>query len=124
MKIGAIAVIPYSHGFLGLQCAKGRGLILPGGTYEREKDSSYQDTAIRETVEEVGVIPHGLQYIWHGPDGGDYTTFAFLANWYSGEPRASNEGVPQVVQWDDLFKSDFGAYYLILYEIMERRCYR
>ena len=118
MKIGCIAMMHYQGGFLGLRCAKGRGLILPGGTYEPAKDTSYQATAVREAQEEVSVTPHDLRYVWSGPDGGDYITFTFEANWYSGEPQCSNEGVPQVVGWADLFESSFGAYYRILAEVM------
>jgi len=118
MKIGCIAMMPYKGGFLGLRCAKGRGLILPGGTYEPAKDPTYQATAIREAMEEVNVIPHDLRYVWHGPDGGDYMTFTFEATWFSGEPKTSDEGVPQVVHWADLFNSHFAAYYRILYEVM------
>lgn len=119
MKIGCIAMIHYQGGFLGLRCAKGRGLILPGGTYEPAKDRTYQATAIREAMEEVGVTPHDLRYVWHGPDGGEYTTFTFEASWHSGTPaKETNEGIPQVVHWADLFESRFEAYYRILYEVM------
>lgn len=121
LNIGALVLVPYQGAWLGMRCAKGRGLILPGGTYEPDKDPTYQATAIRECQEEVGVIPHDLRYIWHGPDGGAYITFAFLATWYSGQPQASNEGVPQAVEWRDLFASKFGAYYQILYEIIGNR---
>jgi 8-oxo-dGTP pyrophosphatase MutT (NUDIX family) len=121
IKVGAITLMPYKGGFLGMQCKKGRGLILPGGTYEPKKDATYKDTAIREAQEEVGVTPKNLRYLWCGPDGGGYMTFAFEAQSFEGEPKASNEGVPQVVHWSDLFESTFGAYYEILYEVMQQK---
>lgn len=117
MKINCIAMMHCQGGFVGLRSV-GRGLILPSGRYEPAKDLTYKDTAIRHAQDEVGVTPHNLRYVWHGPDGGDYTTFAFETNSWEGIPKCSNEGVPQVVDWDDLLDSDLGAYYSILYEIM------
>jgi len=121
MKIGVIAIIPYSYGFLGLQCDKGRGLTFPGGNFEREKDRTFQDTAIRECQEEIGVTPEALTYVWHGPDGYEHTTFAFIAGWHSGQARDSAEGRWQIVTWDGLLKSNFAAYYSVLREVMESR---
>lgn len=120
MKIGCLVVMEYGHGFLGINCAKGRGRILPGGTYEPLKDKTYQDTAIRECEEETGVTPQSLHYLWSGPDGGDYITFAFRADWWQGEPRGSAEGQPTIVTWEDLFESKFAAYYRILHEVMQQ----
>lgn len=112
-------MIPFDGAFLGMQCAKGRGLILPGGKFEWEKDKTYKDTAKRECREEVGVQPLDLKYVWHGPDGKDFITFAFYAETFLGTPKRSDEGVPQRVEWEDLLVSHFAAYYEILFEIMQ-----
>lgn len=123
MKIGAIAVMPYEMGFLGIKCAKGRGIILPGGTYEPNKDNFYHSTACREALEEVGVIVDQsmMRYICCLPDGGDYMTFAFWCPHYYNEPKPSSEGTPTLASWKNLIDSNFGAYYRVLYEIMEGR---
>lgn len=121
MKIGCLIMIPCGSAFLGIQCAKGRGKILPGGTYEPGKDKTYQDAAVRECQEEMGVTPTHPRYIWHGPDGGDCITFAFRSEYYSGEPIATPEGTPVIASWGDLFDSAFGAYYRILHEIVQSK---
>lgn len=123
MKIGAIAVIPAGDGkFWGLECPKGRGLILPGGKYEKS-DTSYAHTAAREAYEEIGALlnPYRLRYLWHGPDGGDFICFAFLANLVTfPDDGPELEATPQKVTWSQLSMSEFGPYYRILKEIYFR----
>jgi ADP-ribose pyrophosphatase YjhB (NUDIX family) len=122
IKVGCIAVVPVEGGFVGMECDKNRGLILPGGKWERDKDKSYHHAAARELLEETGLStdPEKLEYIWHGPDTGEYITFAFLAREVQGTIRESPEGMPRLVTWDDLLASHFGAYYRVLREVMAR----
>jgi len=99
------------------------GLILPGGTYDPKQDRTYHDTARRECQEETGITPYNLRYIWSGPDGGEYITFAFEADWCEGTPMETPEGTPQIVTWRDLCTSHFAAYYNVLHQVYERtRC--
>lgn len=125
MKIGAIALCPtwwHNHlYFHGIQCSKGRGLILPGGA--RERDETYKGTAVRELREELGLITteDELRYIWCGPDGDDYLTFAFLVNNCWGEPKDLGSGEPKLVTWTDLKYSYYGAYYQILEEVFKSK---
>lgn len=123
MKIGAFGLVHWldSDGFLGIECKKGRGLILPGGTYDPTIDRTYHDTARRELKEETGVEVHSsyIQYLWCGPDGGDYMTFAFycphVTQW---SPTETAEGKPCRVTWNDLFQSRFAAHYRVLFDVL------
>jgi 8-oxo-dGTP pyrophosphatase MutT (NUDIX family) len=123
IKIGCIAVIPYQDAFLGIQCKKGRGIILPGGRYEPEKDASYHATAVREAEEECGVLLSEafLKYITCQPDGGDFMTYAFYAELSAGTPRETAEGIPCVATWHNLIyqKSPFSPYYRVLKDVMK-----
>lgn len=124
MKIGCIAVIPMGYDrYLGIECAKGRGDILPGGKYEASIDLTFHDTAKREAKEEVGITCHNLEYLWHAPDGNsDFICFAFLATSFSGRiPLQTGEGKPKIVYRQALLESYFKAYYRILFEIIGNR---
>mgnify|MGYP003423951895 CR=1 FL=1 len=119
MKLGCIAVVPaIGGGFVGIECAKGRGLILPGGKVETT-DPSWNHTASRELVEETGLkIPHwDFKYLWQGPDGQNHIVMAYLASGrYKCPTKATAEGKPQVVWPCDLYKSTFAAYYRAMFE--------
>lgn len=123
MKIGAIAVMPYDGAFLGIQCKKGRGIILPGGTYDPAQDRSFHLTACREAFEECGAkinfptMPVTEIACW--PDGGDYMTFSFWCPQWDGPVWETNEGKPVRATWMDLIASKFGAYYLLLNQKMQ-----
>ena len=123
MKIGAIAVMPYDGAFLGIECKKGRGIILPGGTYDPAQDRTFHDTAIREAFEEcgarIGRSWPDIAEIGCWPDGGDYMTFSFFTPKWNGPVRETNEGKPIRAEWKDLLASKFGAYYLLLYQKMK-----
>jgi 8-oxo-dGTP pyrophosphatase MutT (NUDIX family) len=38
-------------------------ICFPGGKFDPKNDRSYQDTAVRETVEEIGIDPHSINVI-------------------------------------------------------------
>lgn len=119
--IGCVAVIPSIGGnFIGINCAKGRGLLLPGGGWEPNKDPTYHHAAAREAFEETGLIidPDRLRYLWHGPDGYDHTTFAFLCPELKVLPEIDlPEGKPCIVSPLDTYMSKFAAWYRCLFEI-------
>lgn len=124
-KIGAFAVVPVHSGvkvgLLGIECAKGRGLILPGGTYEPSIDASYHHTAKRELYEETEVtaVLEDMRYLMLAPDGGNYMTYAFLCPRVYGTPQITEEGKPTIATWDQLCDNKyFGSYYRVLRDII------
>lgn len=125
IKIGCVAIVPHESGkgFHGIRCGKGRGIILPGGRYEKDVDLTYHHTACRELFEEMGLVttPEDLEYLWHGPDGGDFITFAFLVKRYSGVPQETKEGIPVHADWNDLMVSHFAGWYACLKDVLDQR---
>ena len=128
-KIGCIVVCQATvmpDQYLGIKCAKGRGRILPGGKWDPEDNNeSYKDAAAREFSEELGIqiSTSFLKYIWHGPDGFGYTTFAFK---YTGplltlsDCVESTEGKPCLITEEQLYASQYNAYYRLLFEVMKK----
>ena len=119
--IGCVAIIPCTTGnFIGIKCSKGRGLILPGGGWESDKDPTYHHAAAREAFEETSIkIDHQrLKYLWHGPDGFGYQTIAFLHQGLCDLPSVKlPEGEPTIVTPQDTYASKFAAWYRILFEV-------
>jgi 8-oxo-dGTP pyrophosphatase MutT (NUDIX family) len=123
-KIGCIALVPWEGGgFVGINCAKGRGLILPGGKYD-VADGTYEATASRELHEETGVFcrPEGMKYLFQGPSiTDDYWVIAFLGDMGVGPLMESQEGKPQRVIKAQLMTSRFKAYYSLLFNALRDR---
>ena len=127
-KIGCVAVIPLANGkYLGLN-SDTRGFILPGGKYDPEDDNSFQDCAARECREETGVKVNAddVSYVWHGPDGYGYDVFAFLFTdadfkYLHDEEYLFCEGEPCEVTREQLFESKYGAYYRVMFEVLDSK---
>ena len=123
-KIGCVTVIPYvGGGFIGIDCAKGRGPILPGGKWEGPPET-FRSAAAREAFEEVGlrIFPEEMSFLWSGPDGFKFTTISFLAppcEDFDSKPLP--EGTPRIVHFNDLMKSKYEAYYDILFDVCRER---
>jgi len=122
MNIACIGIIPHVDRYIGIKCAKGRGHIMPGGKYDPSQDRTYHDCARREIWEETGITCNKMKYVWHAPDFGDYTTFAFLVTEYSGTVKQeTKEGQVCAIPVEILMQSSFAAYYKILFEILTIR---
>ncbi len=123
-KVGCIVVVPCPGGFIGLDCAKGRGKILPGGKWTPE-DRTYREAAAREFFEETGLTinPETLEYVWNGPDGFGYDTFAYLGKLVNvkGEPINSTEGRVEIVEEKDLRLSKYAAWYDTFFQVLTER---
>lgn len=88
---------------------------LTGIGGRQEVGESIEETAVRETVEEIGVIPQQLRrmatlnfYFPHKPKekGWDQKVCVFVTDSWQGEPSESEEMVPQWVKTADI---PFGA---------------
>lgn len=126
IKIGCVTLVPgWGDGivgkFLALDCAKGRGIILPGGKFEPKIDRTYRNAAARECREETGCEPTDLSYLWHGPDGGKFTTFAFTGKLFAPRPMVeTREGKPLWATRSQLLASDYAAFYDVMFEMYDR----
>lgn len=125
MRFGAFALVPSPNGFWGIKCSKGRGLIIPGGTFDRDLDATIVETAKRELREETGIEGQRPVYLWHGPDMQDrgdlppYITYTFLFNGLFAKPFPNDHfDAEEVIEvnWNDLSKSSFKGYYQCLYD--------
>lgn len=72
-----------------------------GGKIDSEKDKSVMDATIRETREEIGVVPQNLEKVallrFRFPYKEDWNqnVHVFLTNNWQGEPQESEEMKPQ-----------------------------
>ena len=116
-KIGCCAVVvhPTEPLIAGVICNKGRGLIIPGGKHEPDKDRTYRDTVIREVEEEVGITKMMRpQMFFSGLDRDGYFVYTFLCEAMSYEIQSSSEGE---AIWTEKLDSDlFAAYYDLMWE--------
>lgn len=125
VKIGCCAIVrdPTKQKILCIECSKGRGLILPGGKFEPDKDSLFTDTAKRELFEETGIRAKTARYVFGGLDCSGYYCYAFLMEdiYYSGLKEETKEGK---VVWTYGPKSRlFDPYYQLVAQELDRKFY-
>lgn len=100
-----------------MQCAKGRGLTLPGGKHEPPE--TYKEAAARELEEETGLIAINQEFLYQGPNFTDgYTVMCFLTEVKDMNFRDTDEGKPLITTWDRLIsESEFKSYYEVLHDV-------
>jgi 8-oxo-dGTP pyrophosphatase MutT (NUDIX family) len=118
MIIGCISLIHMNEGIVGIQCKKGRGIILPGGRAEAGED--FKQAAARELMEEVGLTAMYQELIFHGPPDEVSYTYCFLTEVKSYTPTGNPEHEIVSASWADLFKSRYHAFYKLLYEEVKK----
>lgn len=110
---------------VGLECTKGRGLILPGGKFEPKVDETYRHAAIRELKEETGLVvkPEHCHYIWSSLDHSGFYCHAFYANVYTGELQEETEaGKPRWIYTTELVNNSvFWPYYDLLFTVLAEK---
>ena len=86
---------------------------FPGGKYPNEEVS---DAAIRETLEETGVVVSHCIHIFtreeprDRPEGEDFQAYCYYATEWSGQPHDSEEGVVKWLKQAELTSPEIGAF--------------
>lgn len=119
-NIGCCSLVFKGHKILALECAKGRGLVLPGGKWE--ENETYRQCAARELYEETGLTSISSKLIFHAFNVDRFYCYCFLTQVKNFEDlKEKQEGKPCFVSWEQLINGNaFSSYYDLLYEtVME-----
>lgn len=125
MGVGCIALCPVDDcSFVGINCKKGRGWILPGGGLECNTDGRPLETlkqcAEREFREETGLRIGAIRWLFGAPNidpvsGIEYYVHTFIVTKTSGsiirEGVDLGSGPMKCVNWVSLLESQFQSYY-------------
>lgn len=113
--VGASCIVEEEGKILGLKCAKGRGIILPGGKLEFNEDPA--DTALRELYEETGVIGYNAKFVLMQINHDGFIGFTYSAQSSKiKEGFKTPEGESVLTDWKTLFQSSFREDYKNVYE--------
>jgi len=112
--VGCCALVVRGKKILTIECAKGRGTIIPGGKFEPSKDAGFFDAAKRELREETGVEGRALKLLFHAIDPAGFYCYTFWVYNYdmSGILEETEEGK---IGWSDWPESKvFNPYYELM----------
>lgn len=122
MLTGCVSLVSIGDTIIGLQCSKGRGIILPGGKWE--VGETFKQTASRELFEETGLVALRQELVFSAPCENGYYIFSFVTVVEKFEAGfESREGLTVFTNWATLIANEtFGGYYELLYDSMRGIC--
>ena len=103
-----------------------RGVIFPGGKFDPVKDRDYEDTAVREFMEETGIVIDVRQrelmiHVWSGMTQGPCFVHAFfMVAKLDIVPFVTHEGELIQAQEFDFMASCYRPFYGILFPKLRR----
>lgn len=117
IKIGVAALVPVTgrpNFFWCLDCAKGRGITLPGGKWE--EGEKFSATAERELFEETGIDGVAKQLIFAGMNVDGWFCYVFEVEPLSLSARVDESAEGKIVKssWRSLLTSKFGPFYEVV----------
>lgn len=128
MILACVTLVPANQQWDGdfrqvaaIDCAKGRGLILPGGKWE--EGELFEETAYREFTEETGQKLTSLpKLFWQGYTLPGNYTYCFLGECPGFSPFITGDcGETRYALWYDLLQSQFRAYYSLLRQFVDAK---